>query len=498
MDQREKLFRDTVHGYIRIPETYCDLLIDTPEFQRLRRIEQTSMRVLYPCAHHDRFVHSLGTFHLGCTALQHIEHNSPKELKTLKRGEWARLKRSFEAACLLHDIGHSPFSHTFEKYYDKPPQLDSRLKDEINDPRFTRDLQSNPAAPHEKLSALILLKVFGKKIEQQLEADSLLAARMIIGCRYHGQKLSPYEDIANALITLLNSEAIDVDKLDYTSRDRWASGVNTSTVDLSRLLSSACIRKRDGSHVLAFYKNAISVIESVLDVRNYQHVWIFSHHKVIYDQRMLDKAVSALAVSLAGKQTEYGALAPENTGRNLIQEQALAKLFSPESFFNKVSLANYFIYLPTDDDLTFMMRQHIASGNDCTGAMHEWLYRDHKLQPIWKSYPEFHLMFSSVSGKSVKRNGSLDRVAENVIGEFAKEKGDANGYLVERVEPSIAQVLENQIFVDMGNGKLVCYTRLGLPSRITGDFPFFFYAFLSPTLIKHAPELVRRLLDQVK
>lgn len=53
-----KLFKDTVHGYIRIPKRYCDLLIDTPHFQRLRRIEQTSIRSLYPCARHDRFAHS--------------------------------------------------------------------------------------------------------------------------------------------------------------------------------------------------------------------------------------------------------------------------------------------------------------------------------------------------------------------------------------------------------------------------------------------------------
>jgi HD superfamily phosphohydrolase len=55
-----KRFRDPVHGYITVPTVYCEKFIDSELFQRLRRIEQTSMRVLFPAAHHDRFAHSLG------------------------------------------------------------------------------------------------------------------------------------------------------------------------------------------------------------------------------------------------------------------------------------------------------------------------------------------------------------------------------------------------------------------------------------------------------
>ena len=55
---KDKVFHDTVHGNIRIPESYCDNIIDTLLFQRLRRVEQSSVRSLYPCARHDRFIHS--------------------------------------------------------------------------------------------------------------------------------------------------------------------------------------------------------------------------------------------------------------------------------------------------------------------------------------------------------------------------------------------------------------------------------------------------------
>ena len=59
---KNKIIQDTIHGYITIPSDYCNKIIDTALFQRLRRIEQTSIRSVYPCAHHERFVQSLGTY----------------------------------------------------------------------------------------------------------------------------------------------------------------------------------------------------------------------------------------------------------------------------------------------------------------------------------------------------------------------------------------------------------------------------------------------------
>ena len=65
----KKVFKDSVHGYINVPQCFVEHLIDTEVFQRLRNIDQTGMRVLYPNAKHDRFGHSLGVFHLGCKAV---------------------------------------------------------------------------------------------------------------------------------------------------------------------------------------------------------------------------------------------------------------------------------------------------------------------------------------------------------------------------------------------------------------------------------------------
>ena len=70
---KPKVFKDPVHGYISVDEDIVDLIIDSKYFQRLRRIEQTSMRCVYPSARHDRFAHSLGTYYLAKVATNAVK-----------------------------------------------------------------------------------------------------------------------------------------------------------------------------------------------------------------------------------------------------------------------------------------------------------------------------------------------------------------------------------------------------------------------------------------
>lgn len=116
-----KTIRDPMYGYIKIDYPFT-VLIDTEEFQRLRNIRQTGYQSLYPSALHNRFVHSLGVFHLGREAFHYFSRNVKASLEE----EWNSIdnqmeiiKNTFYAACLLHDVGHSPFSHTGETYYTK-------------------------------------------------------------------------------------------------------------------------------------------------------------------------------------------------------------------------------------------------------------------------------------------------------------------------------------------------------------------------------------------
>lgn len=117
---RTKKFRDTIHGYIDIPDTIVSNIIDTEQFQRLKYIEQTSMRSLYPAARHDRFIHSLGVYWLGKQVFAYFRQNTQNvflenEKEELTESWWNRQEILFSLACLLHDCAHAPFSHTLEK-----------------------------------------------------------------------------------------------------------------------------------------------------------------------------------------------------------------------------------------------------------------------------------------------------------------------------------------------------------------------------------------------
>lgn len=116
-----KLFMDIVHGYISVPQIFVSNIIDTELFQRLRNIDQTGMRILYPNAKHDRFSHSLGVYHLGCRAVDALLKNFSRSntywnvrSDNTSNVFWAKNKILFLLACLLHDIGHAPFSHSLE------------------------------------------------------------------------------------------------------------------------------------------------------------------------------------------------------------------------------------------------------------------------------------------------------------------------------------------------------------------------------------------------
>lgn len=112
-----KWIKDTVHGYIKIEKEFLQI-VNAPEFQRLKWIEQGSFRVLYPSARHDRFIHSLGVFGLARECFGTLIENVTEDLgMKLDENLVEKWKYTFLYAALLHDIGHAPFSHTFEPFF---------------------------------------------------------------------------------------------------------------------------------------------------------------------------------------------------------------------------------------------------------------------------------------------------------------------------------------------------------------------------------------------
>ena len=280
------MFRDPIHGYIGIPKCFVDNIIDTEMFQRLRNIDQTGMRVLYPAAKHDRFGHSLGVYHLGCKAVDTILFYFSQDhyWRISSDGKaitfWAKNKMLFLLACLLHDIGHAPFSHALEGVILKNSKktgilVNNRLSELINALENDSSVKKDDlikCAAHERIGALYILEKMAKPIENiydelikceyphiatndflyaehyypnttidksEMEKDLAFIARMILGLKYSSYE--PEKQIRNCFIDLLNGSCFDVDKLDYVIRDTKMSGISNIEIDTDRLLNAVYI-----------------------------------------------------------------------------------------------------------------------------------------------------------------------------------------------------------------------------------------------------------------
>lgn len=491
MVQKSKIFRDSIHGYITVPDIYCQLFIDTPLFQRLRHIEQTSMRTLYPSARHDRFVHSLGTFHLGCIAFDAFERNAEalaavenSEIPSFECAQWVSWRHTFQIACLMHDCGHAPFSHTFEGNYDPPSSATDRLADRLvriaGSPNDTGKL---PDTPHELVSAILVIEKFTDALEEVAQAasretkktitiDPVLVARMITGWDY-AIKDSKEKKFESCLIKLLNGRAIDVDKLDYIIRDTWASGCDNTAIDTHRLLNSVSVGSFDSGLVLAFEKSALSVIQNVVTARNYLYRWIYSHHKVTYDIWLLTTAVEAL-------YSEFG------FGE---KDSFLRALFSIEALAESKTIDGRVFSLVADGDITHYLKKCANANSDTNAA--EWISRKHRRKAIWKSYAEFRLLFPRAT-------------LPEFTGQFKgllkawEEKNHVNlGAVICPVQLKLITINPETVYVNMPCGT-VAYTETEKGSGSEPVFtPNFFYVYIKKEYVKHAESLLTFVKDSM-
>lgn len=375
-----KTFLDSVHGRIKLPQNLCDDIVDTCEFQRLRRIEQNSCRAVFPSARHDRFIHSIGVYHVGDLIVKHLEQEMCE-----KPDNWEVIADTYKTACLLHDVGHTPFSHTFEEFYDSVKILEE-LRGILNSKTFisNTNISIKNLTPHELLSAWVACKAF-KDCESCKHIDWELLVRMIIGVPYSTEERLPIaSDFRNIMIELIHG-TIDADGLDYVCRDVWAGGYHNFSVDLYRLIDSIKVIKREnGEYVLAFSSKAINEIETVLNVKNFQFFYVLNHHKVLLEQHYLIEGVKNAAC--------YHLNIADG-------DEAIRSLCDYTTFLTgkKLVTSNYNLIRPCDDDFVVLMKQ--ANAEQKCNYIEQWFSRRHSLIPLWKSKMEFSHLFKEVFEK---------------------------------------------------------------------------------------------------
>lgn len=401
-----KRILDTVHGNIFVDVDYIDNIIDTDLFQRLRRIEQSSIRSIFPSARHDRFVHSLGVFHLGVMIDRQIRRdvkyrhkNNWYNLETLGKetaeDRYREISRSYLTACLLHDIAHAPFSHTFEKYYGDKGALCIELLKHTN-AAFANDINSKTIIKigineitintfedinyHEYASAIVALTAYEQAI-QKIHANPDLVARMITGVKFSDVS-TRFNQISNGFISLLHGDIIDADRLDYACRDVWASGYATSTIDAQRLISGIHFRLAPNKKIyeVCFESNVLNEIESVISVKDFQMQHVIHHHTVEYEQDLLKRAAEQMAKHF---------FPTEKDG-----EAALGKIISVDNVTGTMSLPPYKmlnIKHIADDDLIYLIKNDLD--ND---YYEEWAKRSYTKFALWKTRTEFFSYFGEI------------------------------------------------------------------------------------------------------
>lgn len=417
-----KNIRDSVHGNIIVEEKYIKTILDTPAFQRLRRVEQTAIRSIYPSARHDRFIHSLGVYHIGSLIVNHLKDefrewknwNKTDCYEGYKDEEIALICNSYKIACLLHDIAHAPFSHTFEEYYGSQSDLFNVLNKElggklgeelekVDDPNF-----------HEYASAIAVIRKFGEKvIEGQLGANLELVCRMIIGCFYVKEKDA--HQLHNCFISLIHGDIVDADRMDYACRDVWASGYCTSSIDITRIVSALHIRKDNEKNELnvCFDCNALNEITNMLDVRHFQNRYVINHHSVQYEQKLMVLAAEQAAYKIVLKELEEQK--QEEKIKELTQSKALEKIICLDSCCGSVEIAGKVFNRISDEDILSIMKEDTDNS-----YYEEYASRQYKRLAVWKTPDEFYHYFPDLLRGVDLKSGKFE---EEVVGNLKSKLG---------------------------------------------------------------------------
>ncbi len=230
---KKKIFNDPVYGFITIPYDILFDLIEHPYFQRLRRIKQLGLTdYVYPGALHTRFHHALGALHLMTEAIESLRSKGVDITEEEAIG--------VSIGILLHDIGHGPFSHALE--------------------------HSLVNVHHEELS-LLFMETLNKEF-----GGALTLAIKIFTNTYPKKFLHQ-----------LISGQLDMDRLDYLSRDSFFTGVHEGVVGYDRIIKMLAVRNDE----LMVEEKGIYSIEKFLVARRLMYWQVYLHKTVVAAEQML-------------------------------------------------------------------------------------------------------------------------------------------------------------------------------------------------------------------
>lgn len=279
-----KRIRDPVHGLITFDmsdevDSAAWKLINTPEFQRLRRVKQLGVsEFIYPGATHTRLAHSIGVFHVARRLMKVAQRYVPEEKQNKHRGRVALI------AALLHDIGHGPFSHAFEN-----AEKERLAKEQYRD--------------HEDWTADLICRKDGfvRPILKEKFGDSFADD---IAAMLRGNEQDLYSSVV--------SSSFDADRLDYLRRDRMMTGSGAGAIDFDWLLDNlrvvdvpagsgedAVPNEENKIQVFAFDDKALQAAETFILARFQLYSQVYLHKTTRGIEQMLTAFLKAFSTEAA-------------------------------------------------------------------------------------------------------------------------------------------------------------------------------------------------------
>ena len=245
-----KIINDPVFGFIKIPRGLLYGIVEHPLFQRLNRINQLGLAsVVYPGARHTRFQHSLGAFHLMTEAVRSLQ----------EKGNFIfdSEAEAVEAAILMHDIGHGPFSHVLE---------DTLIH----------------GISHEEISLLMM-----EQINRDLGGQLNLAISIFKG------------DYPKNFLHQLISSQLDMDRLDYLRRDSFYTGVTEGNIGSARIIKMLNVINDS----LVVEHKGIYSLENYLTTRRLMYWQVYLHRTcVAYEKVLVNMLNRAMYLIRSGQE----------------------------------------------------------------------------------------------------------------------------------------------------------------------------------------------------
>ncbi|MCJ8341877.1 MAG: dGTP triphosphohydrolase [Cetobacterium sp.] len=406
--EKSKIIKDLVHDYIEL-DNECLNIIDTPEFQRLRRIRQLTSNYLFPSGNHSRFEHALGIMKLSMIFYEGIEESFEKErslINDLKEKDY--YKDNFKIASLLHELGEAPLSNIGNSFYNKE-EIGNYLKIKCDELLLNYEsiFNNEYGTLKERMTCYFILSKMYKIIRSNKYIDLEFILRMIIGNKYIKSEEDKNYWCKNIFIELLNGKTFDMQKLDSLMRDNYMCGYPAAKIDVKKLINSIYIK----NHKISFKPEGISALQSLVDSRDDLYVWVYNHYIPLYTNYITEEIIRFLK----GEINWQDYFSCEAITKTLITDGDIENLLN-------------------DKYRKFLLKEDIR---DYIQNVLPQLYGRKFLKPVWKTVYEYNsFMENEIEDDDLIEKVKKELVEEKnrglrdkILGEMREELGIKNGEL---------------------------------------------------------------------